>query len=79
MHDMVRVTMKRRGNYFLSLEVPGLAEKRPSLVYGDYVFAQLATDDADDRHSYQVYLLTSMLVMLQTKSFMLLNTPKRSS
>ncbi|XP_042480863.1 probable RNA helicase SDE3 [Macadamia integrifolia] len=47
-HDMECVTMKKRGAQFLALEVPGLAEKRPSLVYGDYVFAKLAASDLDD-------------------------------
>uniref|UniRef100_A0ACD5TUW5 Uncharacterized protein n=2 Tax=Avena sativa TaxID=4498 RepID=A0ACD5TUW5_AVESA len=36
-YDMERVSMRRRGNDFLSLEVLGLAEKRPSLVHGDYI------------------------------------------
>lgn len=57
-YDMEYVTMKRRGNQLLSLIVPGLAERRPSLVYGDYILAQLATDDplADNR-TYQVCAL----------------------
>ncbi|KAG6517386.1 probable RNA helicase SDE3 [Zingiber officinale] len=55
-YDMVGATMKRKGNYFLCLEVPGLAEKRPSLVSGDHVLAQLATDDAHDRQSYQGFI-----------------------
>ena len=33
-HDIVQVDMKRCGPY-LSLEVPGLAEGRPSLLMGD--------------------------------------------
>lgn len=48
--DMVSVTMMRRRNNFLSLEVPGLAERRPSLVYGDFIFVQCASDD----QTYQV-------------------------
>ncbi|CAK7327087.1 unnamed protein product [Dovyalis caffra] len=44
-HDMECITMRRKGNY-LSLVVPGLAERRPSLVQGDDVFAQPV--DADD-------------------------------
>ncbi|KAK8923982.1 putative RNA helicase SDE3 [Platanthera zijinensis] len=43
-YDMESVTMRRRYDQFLSLEVPGLAEKRPSLVRGDFIFVQLATD-----------------------------------
>lgn len=42
------VYMKSEGSQFLTLEVPGLAERRPSLVYGDYVFAKLASGDAND-------------------------------
>lgn len=42
---MNRVSMKRRGN-FLSLVVPGLAERRPSLVHGDFIFVKQA--DADE-------------------------------
>ncbi|KAF9677617.1 hypothetical protein SADUNF_Sadunf08G0126300 [Salix dunnii] len=44
-HDMEHVTMRRRGVY-LSLVVPGLAERRPSLLQGDDIFVKLA--DADD-------------------------------
>ncbi|CAL9750427.1 unnamed protein product [Musa acuminata subsp. burmannicoides] len=56
-YDMECVAMKRRGNYLLSLEVPGLAERRPSLVYGDYILAQLSSDSADDdRLPYQGYI-----------------------
>lgn len=46
------VTMRRRGGY-LSLVVPGLAERRPSLLQGDDIFVRLA--DADDTtNPYQV-------------------------
>nr|XP_010917774.2 probable RNA helicase SDE3 [Elaeis guineensis] len=56
-YDMECVTMKKRGYQLLSLEVPGLAERRPSLVYGDYIFAQLATDSSDnDNRPYQGYI-----------------------
>lgn len=43
-YDMECITMRRRGNNFLSLEVPGLAERRPSLVHGDSIFARLASE-----------------------------------
>lgn len=43
-YDMEWITMRRRGNNFLSLEVPGLAERRPSLVHGDSIFARLASE-----------------------------------
>ncbi|KAJ9700394.1 hypothetical protein PVL29_005951 [Vitis rotundifolia] len=47
-YDMECVTMRRKGTQFLTLEVPGLAEKRPSLVHGDYIFAKLAYEDEND-------------------------------
>lgn len=49
-YDMEGVSMKRRGRN-LSLEVPGLAERRPSLVQGDFIFARHAGSDA---RPYQV-------------------------
>lgn len=55
---MERVTMRRKGTQFLTLEVPGLAEKRPSLVHGDYIFAKLAYEDENDSSPpYQVLFL----------------------
>uniref|UniRef100_A0A5B7CCG0 RNA helicase n=1 Tax=Davidia involucrata TaxID=16924 RepID=A0A5B7CCG0_DAVIN len=47
-HDMECVTMRRKGAHLLALEVPGLAERRPSLVHGDIIFAKLASQNADD-------------------------------
>ena len=41
---MENVSFRRRGSQFLSLEVLGLAERRPSLVYGDSIFAKLASE-----------------------------------
>ncbi|KAF5946037.1 hypothetical protein HYC85_016265 [Camellia sinensis] len=41
-HDMERITMRRKGANLLALAVPGLAERRPSLVHGDFAFAMLA-------------------------------------
>ncbi|KAJ6351264.1 hypothetical protein OIU78_007227 [Salix suchowensis] len=53
-HDMECVAMRRRGGY-LSLVVPGLAERRPSLLQGDDIFVKLA--DADDTtNPYQGYI-----------------------
>ncbi|KAI4963108.1 hypothetical protein ZWY2020_019697 [Hordeum vulgare] len=52
-YDMERVSMRRRGNDYLSLVVPGLAEKRPSLVHGDYIIARHAGSDA---RPYQGYI-----------------------
>lgn len=54
-YDMENVTLKRKGRYFLSLEVPGLAERRPSLVHGDAVFVRLASDDSGSK-AYEVWV-----------------------
>ncbi|KAJ4956500.1 hypothetical protein NE237_013283 [Protea cynaroides] len=54
-HDMESITMKKRGTQFLALEVPGLAERRPSLVNGDFVFAKLADTD-DSAKPYQGFI-----------------------
>lgn len=53
-HDMEDATMQRRG-HLLALEVPGLAEKRPSLVIGDYVLAKPSIGD-DAIAPYQGYI-----------------------
>lgn len=53
-YDMENVSMKTR-RLMLSLEVPGLSEKRPSLVNGDFIFVKLATDD-EAWKSYQGYI-----------------------
>ncbi|RLN41060.1 hypothetical protein C2845_PM01G03780 [Panicum miliaceum] len=45
-YDMEGVSMRRRGMNFLSLEVPGSAERRPSLVQGDFIVARYARNDA---------------------------------
>lgn len=55
-YDMESVTMKRKGLQFLSLDVPGLAERRPSLVYGDFIFARIASADASETTPYQGYI-----------------------
>ncbi|KAI3837635.1 hypothetical protein MKX03_029760 [Papaver bracteatum] len=55
-YDMECVTMRKKAYQFLALEVPGLAERRPSLVNGDYVFAKLSSDANDDSRSYQGYI-----------------------
>ncbi|XP_004511390.1 probable RNA helicase SDE3 [Cicer arietinum] len=52
-YDMECITMRKRGNNFLSLLVPGLAERRPSLVHGDYIFAKLASEH--DKNAAPVY------------------------
>lgn len=55
-YDMECITMRKRANQFLSMEVPGLAERRPSLVHGDYIFAKLASEKDDPTiPAYQVH------------------------
>ncbi|KAH6808908.1 P-loop containing nucleoside triphosphate hydrolases superfamily protein [Perilla frutescens var. frutescens] len=56
-YDMEGVTMKQKNNrmQMLSLEVPGLAEKRPSLVNGDFIFAKLANGD-ETLNAYQGFI-----------------------
>ncbi|KAL1214347.1 putative RNA helicase SDE3 [Cardamine amara subsp. amara] len=53
-YDMENVSMKRRG-LCLSLEVPGLAERRPSIVHGDFIFVRHAYDDGTDQ-AYQGFV-----------------------
>ncbi|KAE8646088.1 probable RNA helicase SDE3 [Cucumis sativus] len=56
-YDMELVTMKRKGYNFLSLEVPGLAERRPSLVHGDYILVKMPFGHTNDSVSaYQGYI-----------------------
>jgi hypothetical protein len=59
---MERVTMRKRGTQFLSLEVPGLAERRPSLVQGDFIFARLASEDENETTLFQVRAYLSPMV-----------------
>ncbi|OMO98913.1 putative RNA helicase SDE3 [Corchorus olitorius] len=54
-HNMEGVMMRRKGPQFLALEVPGLAERRPSLVHGDYIFAISASGNSTDS-VYQGYI-----------------------
>ncbi|CAJ1926140.1 unnamed protein product [Sphenostylis stenocarpa] len=42
-YDMENIPMRKRNNQLLSMEVPGLAERRPSLVHGDYIFVKLTS------------------------------------
>ncbi|KAL3626301.1 hypothetical protein CASFOL_029850 [Castilleja foliolosa] len=55
-YDMECVVLKRKGKFFLTLEVPGLAEKRPSLVNGDFILAKLANEDQTGTQAYQGYI-----------------------
>ncbi|XP_068634205.1 probable RNA helicase SDE3 [Aristolochia californica] len=54
-YDMECVTMRRKGRY-LALVVPGLAEKRPSLVTGDDIFVKFSKEDHSDATRYQGWI-----------------------
>ncbi|KAI5587494.1 hypothetical protein BDE02_05G036400 [Populus trichocarpa] len=64
-HNMECVNMRRKGSQFLALEVPGLAERRPSLVNGDHVFVKL--ENAPDSNAYQgcIYRVEADEVLLK--------------
>ncbi|CAK7340891.1 unnamed protein product [Dovyalis caffra] len=53
-HNMECVNIRRKGSQFFALEVPGLAERRPSLVHGDHVFVKL--ENAPDSNVYRGYI-----------------------
>ncbi|KAK1259712.1 putative RNA helicase SDE3 [Acorus gramineus] len=56
-HDLEHVIMRRRHYLFLALEVPGLAERRPSLVCGDFIFAKPVIErEGDNQRPYQGYI-----------------------
>ncbi|XP_014520114.1 probable RNA helicase SDE3 [Vigna radiata var. radiata] len=54
-YDMESISMRKRNNRFLSMEVPGLAERRPSLVHGDRIFVKLAYDNSN-RQPYEGFI-----------------------
>ncbi|GFY90637.1 P-loop containing nucleoside triphosphate hydrolases superfamily protein [Actinidia rufa] len=67
-HDMEHVTMRRKGSTLLALRVPGLAERRPSLVHGDFVSAMLASQSENGTYAaYQgiIYRVESDEVLLK--------------
>ncbi|XP_074292245.1 putative RNA helicase SDE3 isoform X2 [Silene latifolia] len=55
-YDMENVTMKSRGRQFLVLEVLGLAERRPSLVHGDSVYARLESQYGEETRVYEGFI-----------------------
>ncbi|XP_050220618.1 probable RNA helicase SDE3 [Mercurialis annua] len=64
-HDMNCVSMKRRGSQMLALEVPGLAERRPSLVHGDHV---LISSDSNVYKGF-IYLVGADEVLLKFPNY----------
>jgi len=44
--DLIKTRMERAGRY-LALKVPGLAERRPSVLYGDKVYVSTHTDESE--------------------------------
>lgn len=72
------VNMRSKGPRFLSLEVPGLAEKRPSLVCGDCIFAKLSSGDPNEATAYQVCTTSSNSKACDNFCFQI-NEAKRTS
>lgn len=67
-YDMEGVELKRRGHY-LSLVVPGLAERRPSLVTGDFIFAKpVSAYPSTASISYQVCVFPSFFISYKKKN-----------
>lgn len=65
-YNMEGAMMRKKGN-FLSLVVPGLAERRPSLVHGDHIFAKLPDADyttAPYQVIYTKYFLCDKVLMI---------------
>ncbi|KAL5541531.1 hypothetical protein UlMin_009241 [Ulmus minor] len=52
-YDMESVSFRTLGHQFLALEVPGLAERRPSLVHGDSIFAKPTSQDEYEIRPYE--------------------------
>ncbi|PKI44671.1 hypothetical protein CRG98_035026 [Punica granatum] len=63
-HNMENVALSTKGARFLALEVPGLAEKRPSLVLGDFVFAKIVGGDDTPYQGY-IYKVEADEVLLR--------------
>ena len=55
---MEGVTLRKKGLQILALEVPGLAEKRPSLVHGDGVFVKAVSRTINEDTYRGLYLAT---------------------
>ena len=54
-YDMDCVELTKKGSNLMSLVVHGLAERRPSVVYGDSLFAKSAfRGSGDDPTPFQV-------------------------
>lgn len=62
---MEHVMLRQKGRYFLALEVPGLAERRPSLVHGDAVFVRLVDDISGKAYEGCIHRVEADEVFLQ--------------
>lgn len=54
-YDLSEAVMAQDG-LFLNLDVPGLAEKRPSVLYGDSVYASVSGDPDGSMVEYQGFV-----------------------
>lgn len=69
-YDMENVAFKGRRTQHLALEVPGLAERRPSLVHGDSIFAKLASECGNETSPpYQVRIKNIVIFAFLTSIF----------
>ncbi|KAL8171139.1 hypothetical protein V2J09_022943 [Rumex salicifolius] len=59
------VTLRQKGRYLLALDVPGLAERRPSLVHGDAVFVRLVNDPSGKGYEGCIHRVEADEVFLQ--------------
>ena len=63
--------MRRKGSTLLALRVPGLAERRPSLVHGDFVSAMLASQS--ENGTYAAYQVSICFIIFENQK----NTHKK--
>ena len=59
---MERVTMTAQGSKLLKLDVPGLAENRPSVLKGDKIYAQVyhsSNAEKPEAKEYEGYIIVS--------------------
>ncbi|XP_027163224.1 probable RNA helicase SDE3 [Coffea eugenioides] len=78
-YDMRTVELRRRKGNLMAIEVPGLAERRPSLIHGDFVFVEPAYQQRNGLNfQYQgsIYRIEADEVLLKFgKDFHMQNHP----